>query len=124
MPDAFEFPRVLRPVVPLVRSKWFTVRRFGVIGELIALAHRHAFWSFSFLARWCARLEPGFSTVVGALNDLAKPAACLRRVDAVRIDRRSFEVVHFPAAKMGTSNVPLFSGTVGDKDEGAFFRAN
>jgi hypothetical protein len=43
------------------------------------------------------------------LNDLAKPAAGLRRVDPIRIDRRSFEMIHLPTRKKWIANVPTLS---------------
>ena len=82
MPDALELPRVRRAVVPLVRAG------HAVVGELVA-----------------DRL-PGLAAVVGALDELAEPAAGLRRVDAVRIDRRPLEVVDLPAGEVGAAHVP------------------
>ena len=100
VPDALELPRMRRAVVPLVRAG------NAVVGELVA--HR------------CPRL----AAVVGALNDLAEPAAGLRGVDAVGINRRALEVVDLPAGEVRTADVPLFALAVGGEDECAFARAD
>ncbi len=71
-----------------------------------------------------AGLVPGFAAVVGALDDLAEPAAGLRGVDAVRVDGRAFEVVHLPAGEMRAADVPFLALAVGGEDEGAFFCAD
>ena len=100
VPDAFEFPGVLRAVVPLVGAG------NAVVGELVADG------------------VPGFAAVVGALDDLAEPAAGLRGVDAVGIDGRAFQVVDLPAGEVGAADVPLLALAVGGEDERAFFRAD
>src|SRR4051812_6054257 len=100
MPDALEFPRVLRAIVPLMRGEWFTIGRLGIVSDLIALALCHPLGRFCFLPGRRTGLKPVFTAVIGTLNDLTKPPACLRRVDAVRINGRSFEMVHFPPAEM------------------------
>ena len=82
MPDALELPGVLRAVVPLVGAG------DAVVGELVA-----------------DRL-PGLAAVVGALDHLPEPAARLRRVEPVRIDRRALEVVNLPAREMRAADVP------------------
>ena len=85
VPDALEFPGMLRPVVPLMRGERFALRRSCVVNKSIALGHGHAFGGLGGLAGFEARLVPGFSAIVGALDDLAKPAAGLRGIDAVGI---------------------------------------
>ena len=75
VPDALELPRVRRAVVPLVRAG------IAVVGELVA-----------------DRL-PGLAAVVGALDQLPEPAARLRRIDPVRVGRRTLEVVDLPAGE-------------------------
>ena len=124
MPDALEFPRVLRAVVPHVRRE--RLARFGrrVVDELVAFAHRHAVGRGRRFAGRRARLVPRFAAVVGALNDLPEPAAGLRRIDAVRIDGRAFEVVHLPAGEMRAADVPLLALAVGRENERAFARAD
>ena len=67
---------------------------------------------------------PGFAAVVGALNDLAEPAAGLRGVDAVRIDGRALEVVDLPAGEVRAADVPLLALAVGGEDERAFAGAD
>src|SRR5262249_10295075 len=94
MPDTLELPRALRPVVPLMRGQRLAGVGRGIVNELVALAFGHALRRFFHAAAW--RL-PGFAAVAGALDDLPEPAARLRREDAVRIDRRSFEVIDLPA---------------------------
>ena len=67
---------------------------------------------------------PGFAAVVGALNDLAEPAAGLRGVDAVRIGGRSLQVINLPAGKVRSADVPLFALAVGGQNERALVRAD
>ena len=114
MPDAFEFPRMLRAVVPLMRRQR---RRAGDVsytnlllspigmpsGVVVGCAGRRA------------RLKPRLAAVVRTLNDLPKPAARLRRVDPVRIDRRTLHVVNLPPAEQGPADVPLLPLAVGRK---------
>ena len=75
MPDAVELPRMRRAVVPLVRAG------HALVHELVA-----------------DRL-PGLAAIVGALDDLPKPAAGLRGVEAVGFDGRAFQMVNLPAAE-------------------------
>src|SRR4051812_532199 len=82
VPDPLELPRMLRAVVPLVRSERLAVGAFGVVGELIALPLRETFRAFLRLA---AGDFPALAAVIRALNDLPEPSAGLRGVDAVRI---------------------------------------
>ena len=65
MPDSLELPGMRRAVVPLVRAG------DAVVDELVI--HR----------------LPGLAAVVRALDQLPEPAAGLRRIQAIRIDRRS-----------------------------------
>src|SRR5580704_14968066 len=88
MPDAFEFPGMLRAIVPFVRAG------FAVIDELIAFAVRHAVGAW---LRTAAGRLPGFAAVIGTLDDLAEPAAGLVRVNVVRMGRRAFHVINLPA---------------------------
>ena len=96
MPDAFEFPRMLRAVVPLVRAG------HAVVDELVA-----------------DRL-PRFAAVVRALDHLPEPAAGLRRIDAVRISGRAFEVINLPAREMRPADFPFCALPVRREDERAF----
>src|SRR5436853_4772278 len=100
MPDAFEFPRMLRAVVPLMRA------RDSVINEFVALALRHSLFALQFLGA-AARRRPGFAAVVRSLNDLPEPTARLRRVNPVLINRRPFHVINFPAGKMRAVHFPI-----------------
>jgi hypothetical protein len=56
VPDAFEFPRMLGAIIPLVRA-----------GDAV-------------IAEFIANGRPALAAVVGTLDDLAKPAAGLRCV--------------------------------------------
>ena len=90
MPHTLEFPRMLRAVVPLMRGQAACrqcIRR--IVNKLIALPVRHAVGSRRWFARRSARLVPGFAAIVGALDDLPEPAARLRCVNPIRINRRS-----------------------------------
>ena len=64
MPDAFEFPRMLRAVIPHMSRERFAGFGRGVIDEFVALAFGHAVRSGGRLAGGRTRLEPRFSTVV------------------------------------------------------------
>ena len=82
MPDALEFPGVLRAVVPLVRAG------YAFVGELVA----HRF--------------PVLPAVVRALDHLAEPAAGLGGIQPVRVDGRALEVIDLPAPQMGPADLP------------------
>src|SRR6516162_5020536 len=120
MPDTLEFPGMLRAVVPLMRRERCSGR---IVNELVAFAFGHAAWPGRF-ARRRTRLEPGFSTVVGALNDLTEPAAGLRGVDAIGVDGRALQVVHLPSGKMGTVDFPVLALAVRGENECALASAN
>src|SRR5438105_12447325 len=96
MPDTRELPRMLRAVVPLMRTG------DAVVGELIA-----------------DRL-PGLPAVVRTLHDLAVPAGGLGRVQPVRIGRRGVEMVHLPAREQRALHVPIATRPVRRQDESAF----
>src|SRR5712692_119446 len=99
MPHPLELPGMRFAIVKLVRGH----RRAGlgrrVVNEFVALALGHPAGPSLFAGRG-SRLMPGFAAVVGALNDLPKPAAGLRGVNSIRISRRSLEVIKFPSRKM------------------------
>ena len=97
VPDALELPRMLRAVVPFMRSG------FALIGEFVAFALGESVRTLQ-VFRAATGSVPCFPAVIGTLDDLAKPAAGLRSVDAVRIGRRTFEVIDFPAGKMGAAD--------------------
>src|ERR1700674_475431 len=119
MPHSFELPGMLRAVVPLVRGEGSCGR---VVNELVALGLGRASRSGR-LTGGRSGLMPGFAAIVGALDDLAKPSASLRSVDTIGIGRRSFDVVHFPAREVRTTDIPLFALAVRCKNECAFARA-
>src|SRR5260370_22994036 len=107
MPHPLELPGMLRAVVPLVRGERLAgfVRR--VVSELVARRLRRT--GRRRFSGGRSRLVPGFAAILGALNNLAEPAAGLRCVNAIRIGRRSLQVIHFPACKMWAADVPLFA---------------
>ena len=100
VPDALELPGMRRAVVPLVRAG------HAVVDELVA-----------------DRL-PRLAAVVGALDHLPEPAARLRRVEPVRIGRRTLHVIDLPAGEMGAADVPLFALAVRRQNECALLRAD
>src|ERR1019366_5328968 len=106
MANALELPWFLRAVVPLVRGQGFAGLRRTVVNELVACGRRHRAGFGHFFAS--GRL-PGFAAVVGALNDLPEPAAGLRGIQPVRVNRRSLDVVQLPAREMRTADVPAFA---------------
>ena len=109
MPDAFELPRMLRAVIPHMSRQRFAGFRRSVVNEFVALAFGHAVGSGGRLARRRPWLCPGFAAVIGALNDLSKPGTGLRRIEPVRINRRSFDVINLPARKVRPVHFPIFA---------------
>src|ERR1035438_535400 len=115
MPDTFEFPGVLRAVIPLMRAD------FAFVNELVARARG----KFARDRCWRAiRGVPGFAAVIRTLDDLPKPAARLRRINAVRINGRAFEMIHLPAREMRPADFPILALAVGGQNERTFLRAN
>src|SRR5690606_23295948 len=53
-----------------------------------------------------------------------EPAAGLRRVDALGIDRRSFEVIDFPTREVRAADLPCAALTIRSQNESAFLRAD
>src|SRR5450432_1179215 len=100
MPDALELPRMLRAVVPLVRA------RDAVVDKLIA-----------------DRL-PRLPAVVRALNLLPEPAAGLRRIQPVRVNRRTLHVINFPPRKVRAADFPSFAFSVRGQNERSLSCAN
>ncbi len=96
MPDALELPWARLTVVVLVGAGG------AVVGEFIV------------------DRAPSEAAVVGALDLLAEPAGALRGVDAVGVGGGAFEVVELPAGEVRLGDLPVFTGTVGGEDEGAF----
>src|SRR5208282_1940736 len=122
MPHAFEFPGTLRAVVPLMSGERLARFRRRVVDELVACGLRGT-WGGRFSGRRSG-LVPGFAAVVGALNQLPEPSAGLRRVDAIGIGGRCFQVIHLPACEVGAANLPLFALAVGCQDECALAGAD
>src|ERR1044072_2948635 len=112
MPDAFELPWMRSAVIKLMRRERFAGFIRGVVNKLIALALRHSLGRGRRFTGWRSRLEPRQAAVVGALNDLFEPAARLRRVNAVRIHRRTFEVINLPSGEVWATHIPLFTFSI------------
>src|SRR5437016_3640599 len=102
MPHALEFPGMLRAVVPLVRA------HLALIYEFVALAFGHALGTHQLFGTAPGRL-PGFAAVIRTLDDLAKPTARLRGVDAIRVNGRTFEVIHLPAREVRPADFPVLA---------------
>ena len=67
---------------------------------------------------------PRFAAVIRTLDDLPEPAARLRRVNAVRVSRRTFEVINFPAREVRAADFPVLALAIRRQDERAFFCAD
>src|SRR5205814_7329028 len=67
---------------------------------------------------------PGLPAIAGALDQLTEPTAGLRGIQPIRVSRRSFDVVHLPARKLGATDVPPFALSVRRQDERALACAN
>src|SRR2546430_13352555 len=117
MPDAFEFPRMLGAVIPLMRAG------DSVVNEHVALAFRHPVRTLQILGAAARRL-PGFAAVIRSLNDLPEPCAGLRRVNPVRINRRPFHMINFPAGNMRSAYFPIFALRIRSQDERTLSCAN
>src|SRR5258708_32494398 len=109
MPDALELPRVLGAVVPHMSGERFAGFCGSVVDELVALAFGRSLLLSVLFARRRPRLYPSLAAVVGALNNLPKPATGLRRIEPLRVRRRSLKVVNLPACKVGTTDVPVLA---------------
>src|SRR5580704_3405282 len=123
MPDALEFPGMLRAVIPLVRRQRFArlVRR--VVDELVAITRWRSTGSGRLAVRR-SRLMPRLSAVVRTLDDLAEPSAGLRGVQPVRVRRRPLEMVDLPTGKVRAADIPFFPLAVRRKNKCAFSCAN
>ncbi len=124
MPDALELPRMLRAVIPLMSGKRFPGWCGGVVYELVALGFRRSRRLSGLFARRCSRLYPSLAAVIGALNNLPKPATGLGRIQPIRVHGRALEVIDFPARKMRAADVPLLALSVRCQDESALACAN
>src|ERR1700722_5988592 len=122
MPHPLELPRMLRSVVPLVRGQRLAAGGRSIVSKFVALALGRA--SRRRVARRGSRLMPSLAAVIRALNDLAKPAARLRRIDAVRVNRRSLDVIKFPAGEMRPADFPFFAFAIRRQNERALVCAH
>ena len=100
MPDPLELPGLLGAVENLVSAGIALV--FEVIADRL----------------------PGVAAVIRELDHLAKPAAGLRGIDPMRVNRRTLEVVDFPACKVRPADLPLFALAIRSQNKRAFARAN
>src|SRR5579871_5142419 len=88
------------PVIPLMRTRLSLIREF------------------------VARRLPGFAAILGALHYLSVPAARLRQIQPLWIDRRPLDVINLPARKMRAANIPLLALSVRCQNECAFARSD
>src|SRR5438128_1769981 len=65
---------------------------------------------------------PRLAAVARTLDELSEPPGALRGIEAVRIRRRSLDVVHLPAAEMRPVDLPSIALAVRGQDERAFAR--
>src|SRR5262249_38311868 len=95
-----------------------------VVNEFVALALRHPARSCGWLAGRRTRLYPRLPAIVRSLQNLAEPAAGLRRINAVRFGGRSLHVLDLPAGKMRTAHFPVFPLSILVQNEPALARSN
>src|SRR5258708_11712768 len=107
MPHPLELPGMLRTVVELMRGKRLAGSVRSVVDKLVARGLRGA--GGSRLSGRRSGLMPGFAAIIGALNDLPKPAAGLRCIQTIRIGGRSPEMVNFPTREVRAAYAPLFA---------------
>src|SRR5438874_12586976 len=102
---------MLCAVVPLMGGERFAGFRRSVVHKFVALAFGHTAGAGGRFAWRDSGLNPGFAAIVGALNDVAEPAAGLRGVNAVgvrgcAIKRYSSQAVKLRAPTHHLSAVP------------------
>src|ERR1043166_7424380 len=124
MPDPFELPRVLGAIVPHMGGERSARLRRNVVSELVALPLRHSVGSRRCFARRESRLKPGLSAVIGTLNYLSEPSARLRRINSIRIRRRSFQVIHLPPREMRPIHLPVLAFSIRRQDKSALPRSH
>src|SRR5215203_5106569 len=93
MPHTSELPGMLGSVKPLMRPR--------IVGVIKCVADD----------------LPGLATIVRALHGLTEPAARLGRVDPVRIDWRTLEVIHLPTRKLRLGDDPFLAMLIRLADE-------
>src|SRR6202020_686879 len=89
----------------------------SVIDELVARGLRRS--RRRCFPRRRTRLMPGLASIIGALDDLPKPAAGLGRIQPIRIHGGSFDVIYLPTCEVRTTDVPLLALAVGCQDKRA-----
>src|SRR5688572_24348255 len=104
----------------LVRRERFTGSRRCVVDEFVALALGRAVRLRRRFTRWGTWLIPGLAAIVRPLNDLPKPAAGLRGIQSMGINRGTLEMVQLPPGKMRSTDFPLPALPVRCQDERAF----
>src|ERR1700754_251300 len=117
MPHSFELPRMRSAVIKLMCRERFASFFRRVVNKLVALTFRHSVRRGRRFAGGRSGLKPGLTTIVGALNNLSKPAAGLRRVNAVRIHSRTFHVINLPAGEVRPADIPIFPFSVRSQNE-------
>src|SRR3989338_1816735 len=120
MPHAFEFPRVRRSVVELMRRQRFPGWGRRIVDELVAFSLLRAVRTICRLSGRSSRLKPGLASVVGTLDDLAEPVAMLRSVDAFRIGRGTLRMIDLPSSEMRSVHFPFLPLSVGRQYECPF----
>src|SRR5262245_42327080 len=116
LPDALEFPWFLGVVIPLMRGERSAGFAGRVVEKHVALALRHAIWAHEIF--WLGpRCVPGLTAIIRSLNHLPEPAACLRGIDAIRIHRRTLQVIHFPPGEVWSVHIPPLAFAIRRQDE-------
>src|SRR6185436_18185726 len=67
---------------------------------------------------------PGLAAIARTLDQLSEPAAALRRIQAVLVGGRAFDVIHLPAREVRTTDVPFLALAVRLQNERALARAD
>src|SRR5512133_109864 len=99
-------------VVPLMRGQGFPRLGRRVVHELVALSLGKAVRGRRHLAGGRSGLVPALATIIGALDDLAEPAAGLGGIEATRIGRRSLDVEDLPSGEVRAVDAPCLAATV------------
>src|SRR5271156_2286273 len=98
MPHTFELPRMRRVVVPLMSAGDAVVRKF--ISDRL----------------------PRLASVIRSLDQLPKPSGGLRRVQPVRVRRRSFHVIQLPAREVWPVDFPALALAIRSQHKRALAR--
>src|ERR1700732_301880 len=100
MPHTFELPWMRRAVVPLMSAGNAVVHEF--VSDRL----------------------PRLASVIGALDQLPKPSAGLRRVQPVGVRGRSFHVIHLPPREVWPAHFPALALAIRSQDKRALARAH